>query len=197
MWPFERKKVAVRLGAVPAGEAGAVVVLTTVVSANVVTSPLSGLQSALLQIELLERIPAEQGRTEAFGGEGSLYDDFASLGHVTFGQVLLLRDRDGDEISVVAGRARFDVTTPRNGGTPMANVPAELVPLLRRASGRGVICYRELPLLQGDRVLLKAIVESSQTVVTSGYRSGASVRYVARDDLGLVVLEEVFEAPAW
>ena len=197
MWPFERKPIVTRLGAVPVGEAAAVVVLTSVVSSNVVTSPVSGISSALLQVELLERVPIGQGRTEAFGAEGSLHDDFVSLGRATFGQVLVLRDQGGDEISLVVGRARFDVTTPRNGGTPIASVPAELVPFLRNASGRGVVCYREFPLLQGDKVLLRAVVEPSQAVVTGGYRSGSSLRYVARDDLGPVVLEEVIEAPAW
>ncbi len=31
----------------------------------------------------------------------------------------------------------------------------------------------------------------------TGYRPGTRVAYVARDDLGPVVLAEVFETPAW
>ena len=71
------------------------------------------------------------------------------------------------------------------------------MPLLRRASGRGVVCYRELTLGTGEDVLLKAMVEPSRSVVASGYRSATRTTYVARDDLAPVVLEEVFEAPPW
>lgn len=199
MWPFGRRKIATRLGAVGAGDAGPVEVLVSVVSPNVVTSPISGLQSALLQVELLERIALAQGHGQAFGGafgrDGGAYDEFVSLGLVLLGEILVLRDAHGDEISVVTGRARFESATPRNGGTPIDRVPAELVPLLRRASGRGIVCYREFLLVEGDKVRLKAVVEPSQVVVTSGYRSGATVRYLARDDLAPVVLEEVLELP--
>jgi len=80
---------------------------------------------------------------------------------------------------------------------PIASVPAELVPFLRRASGRGVVCYRELTLGTGDSIRLKAVVEPSTSVVASGYRSGTRRTYVARDDLAPVVLEELFEAPPW
>ncbi len=195
MWPFGRKKVADRLGAVAVGEPMAVDVLTSVVSPNAVVSPVSGMRSALLQVELVERLPEEQRQNGAFsGGEGAVFDRFVSLGVALF---LVLRDRDGDEISVVAGRARLDAAASRNGGTPLATVPAELVGFLRRATGRGVICYRELPLLEGDKVRLRAVVEPSQTVVTSGYRSGSKVRYLVRDDLAVVILEETVEAPAW
>lgn len=199
MWLFARKKVANRLGAVTtAGAPLAVDVLTTVVSPNAVRSPVSGLVSALLQIELVERVPLDQGQAVAFeGGDGAGSDAFVSLGTALFGDIVILRDADGDEISVVSGRARFDAATPRNGGTPLATVPAELVGFLRRATGRGVVCYREFPLLEGDKVRLKATVEPSQSVVSSGYRSGTKVRYVARDDLALVILEEIFETPSW
>jgi hypothetical protein len=190
MWPFGRKNVAARLGEVTRGEPGAVDVLTTVVSANVVTSPVSGMCSALLQIELLERVPTQEGDGDA------AIDRFESLGIALFGDLLVLQDGAGDEISVVAGRARLDVAN-RHGGTTLTRVPAELVPFLRRATGRGAICYREFPLLEGDKVRLKAIVEPSQAVVTTGYRSGSKLRYLARDDLALVVLEEIFEAPEW
>ena len=71
------------------------------------------------------------------------------------------------------------------------------MPLLRKATGRGVVCYRELTLGTGDSVRLKAVVEPTTSVVASGYRSGTRRTYVARDDLAPVVLEEVFEAPPW
>ncbi|HSO36764.1 MAG TPA: hypothetical protein VLT33_29765 [Labilithrix sp.] len=192
MWPFGQKREASRLAAIPVGETRAVAVLTTVVSENVVTSPVSGLASALLQVDLLERVsPGHAGRQD-----GTLDDDFNHLGRATFGQVLILRDGDGDEISVVGGRARFEPST-QTGGNPITKVPPELVPFLRRATGRGVLCCREATLRTGDRVLLKAVVQPTLRVVTAGYRSGTNLSYVTRDDLAPVVLVEVVDAPAW
>ena len=71
------------------------------------------------------------------------------------------------------------------------------MPLLRRATGRGVVCYRELSLGTGDAVRLKAVVEPTSSVASDGHRSGTRTTYVARDDLAPVVLEEVFGVPPW
>jgi hypothetical protein len=53
-----------------------------------------------------------------------------------------------------------------------------------------VVCYRELALGPGERVLLKAAVEPTASVVTGVHRSGGTTRttYVVRDDLAPVVL---------
>ena len=200
MWPFGRKKVAARLAAASGGggagrEPVSVSVLTTIVSPGSVVSPLTGMHAAMILVEVLERIPlipsgqADQG--------DSVSDVFNLLGVVVLGDVVTLRDDDGDEINVVVGRAQLAPQLPRRGGTPVTRVPPEIVPILGRATGRGVVCYRELTLGQGEKVRLKAVVEPSQSVVMSGYRSGTRVTYVARDDLAPVVLEEVFEAPSW
>jgi hypothetical protein len=171
MWRFGGKKIAARLGAIAAGEPAAVDVVASVVSPNVVTSPVTGTLAALLQVELLER------------------DTLAleSLGLALFGEILVLRDADGDELSVVARRARLELATPHTGGTPIDRIPAELVPFLRRSRGHGIVCYREFALREGDKIRVKAVVEAS----------GATRRYVARDDLSAVVLEELFEPPGW
>jgi hypothetical protein len=152
------------------------------------------MRAGLLLIELVERAPLsnEQGA----GGE-DVSDRYDLLGTVVLGDVATLRDEDGDEITIVARRARIEPALPRRGGTPVARVPAEVVPLLQRATGRGVICYRELALSTGDKLRLRAVVEPTQSVVADGYSEGTRVTYVARDDLEPVVLEEVFEAPAW
>lgn len=130
------------------------------------------------------------------GGE-DVSDRYDLLGTIVLGDVATLRDEDGDEITIVARRARIEPALPRRGGTPITRMPAEIVPLLQRATGRGVICYRELTLSTGDKLRLRAVVEPTQSIVADGYRSGTRVTYVARDDLEPVVLEEVFEAPAW
>jgi hypothetical protein len=204
VWPFGRKKVAGRLAAASARAAAAasgeavepvrVSLLATVASSNAIVSPFTGLRGAILHVELVERFPRpnEGGRYSE-----DLEDQYQSLGVVVLGDVVTLRDEDGDEINLVVGRTRVDPSLPRRGGTPLSRAPAEVVPLLQRATGRGVVCYRELLLREGESVRLKAIVEPTQSVVTSGYRAGTRVSYVARDDLEPVVLEEVFEAPPW
>ncbi|MDB4933992.1 MAG: hypothetical protein JWP87_964 [Labilithrix sp.] len=167
-------------------------VLTTIVSPPLVESPFTGMRSAIILVELLERLPVSNEQ----GGD-VVIDHYALLGTVVLGDVATLRDEDGDEITIVARRAYIAPALPRSGGTPVGRMPADVVPLLARASGRGVVCYRELTLGTGDAVRLRAVVEPAHSVVASGYRSGTRVTYVARDDLAPVVLEEVFEAPAW
>jgi hypothetical protein len=192
MWPFGHEDVAQRLAQIPPGKAGAVAVRVTVISENVVTSPLTRLASAFLQIDLLERIAAERAGIQ----DGSLNDEYFVLGSAKHGQVLRLRDPDGDEVSVVAGRVRFEPSTTQ-GGQPVTDVPPGLAPYLRNATGRGILCMREHALREGDTVLLRAVVEPSLRVVPEGYRSGTSVHYLTRDDLAPVVLVEVVDVPEW
>jgi hypothetical protein len=201
MWPFGRKKVWNRLAAAGTAEARGepphpvlVETLTTIVSPANVVSPVSGMRACIVVIELVERVPLRQ---EYGAGDEIERDVYESLGFVVLGDVATLRDPDGDEITVVTRRARITPSQHARGGTPVSRVPAELVPFLSRATGRGVVCYRELTLGMGEKVLLKAVVEPTASVVPSGYRSGTRTTYVARDDLAPVVLEEVFEAPAW
>lgn len=194
MWPFGSKKVWDRLAAASAREPVQVSVLTTIVSPSAVVSPFTGMRAGILLVELVERIPVEND--QGAGGE-VVSDTYALLGTVILGDVTTLRDEDGDEISIVARRAHIEPALPRRGGTPITRMPPEIAPLLQRTSGRGVLCYRELTLSTGDKLRLKAVVEPTQSVVAEGYRSGTRVTYVARDDLGPVVLEEVFETPAW
>ena len=192
MWPFGHEQEARRLAQIAPGTHGAVAVRVTVVSDNVVISPLSGLASAFLQIDLLERLSLDRAGFQ----DNERDDEFFVLGSAKYGQVLTLRDGDGDEVSVVATRIRFEPAT-LIGGQPVAHVPAVLAPYLRNATGRGVICSREHALRTGDAVLLKAVIEPSPHVVPDGYRSGTAIRYLPRDDLAPVVLVEVLEVPAW
>lgn len=117
---------------------------------------------------------------------------------MVIGDLVTLRDPDGDEITIVTRRARIVPALPRRTGTPIEQIPAEVVPLLAKSSGREVVCYSELMLSAGDQLRLTAWVEPSRSVVSAGYRSGTRVTYVARDDRNeLVLLEEIFEAPAF
>jgi hypothetical protein len=201
MWPFGRTKVWTRLAAASAAEAAGeprqpvpVAALTTIVSSPTVVSPFSGVRASIVVIELVERIPlANEHRP---GNEG-VSDFYESLGTVVLGDVATLRDLDGDEITIVVRRARVELVTRAAGATPLVRAPAEVVPLLRRATGRGVICYREVTLGPGEKILLKAAVEPSTSIVTTGDRSGTRTTYVTRDDLAPVVLVEVVDPPRW
>ncbi|MEA2748567.1 MAG: hypothetical protein QOI41_2710 [Myxococcales bacterium] len=210
MWPFRGKKVWDRLAAAcpqAAGSSGGssgephphapvhVSVLTTIISPSAVVSPFTGMRAGLILVELVERSQL----TDDQGGTGDLViDQYDLLGTVVLGDVATLRDADGDEITIVVRRAHIKPALPRHGGTPIiTRMPPEIVPLLQRATGRGVLCYRELTLSTGDTLRLRAVVEPTQSIVADGYRSGTRVTYVARDDLEPVVLEEVFEMPAW
>lgn len=191
MWPFADDKVCDRLAGASAAAPAVVSVLTTIVSPPSVVSPFTGMRAGLLLIELLERMAASHRDSE------DVSDRYDLIGTTVLGDVVTLRDRDGDEITIVARRARISPALPRTGGTPIIEMPPELVPLLARASGQGMLCYRELTLSTGDELRLRAVVEPTLSVVADGYRSGTRRTYVARDDLAPVVLEEVFSAPAW
>ena len=196
MGPLGRQRLARRLAGAsapaPAGEAQEpvrVAVLTTLVSPSLLVSPLTGARAAILVIEIVERIalsaPGQDARSASRGERGE------SLGFIVLGDVVTFRDEDGDEIALVVRRARVEPALAQHGGTPLSRAPAEVVPLLRRASGRGVVCYRELALVTGAVLRINAIVEPARSL--SGSRSGARVTYVARDDLAPVVLEEIGE----
>lgn len=197
MWPFGKKKAnRLAAAAAPGGGAAAPVevsVEVVVASPNALTSSITGMQAALFVVEIVERaglhVPTAMGATE------EVADHYTHVASAVFGDTLVLRDADGSEVTVVARRARVGFAVPQQGGTPLARVPPELVPLVQRASGRGVLCFRESMVRQGDRYRLTATIEAVPSVVASGYRSDAGLRFVARDDISVVGLEEIFEVP--
>ncbi|MBS2014382.1 MAG: hypothetical protein JST00_15955 [Deltaproteobacteria bacterium] len=195
MWPFGKKKPN-RLAAVSASDGPTLVKVEVVVaSPNALESQLTGMTAAMFHVALLERRAFHRG-----GGVGSpeeIGDTYEELGVVMWGDTLVLRDDDGAEVTVLARRARIGLATPQLSGTPLGRVPPELAPIMKKASGMGVLCFRENPIRQGDRYRLTATVEAVSAVVTSGYRSGTGLRYVARDDLSIVELEEIFEVPSF
>jgi len=193
MWPFGKKRPN-RLASVgPGAGPSEVRVEVVVASPNDVASQLTGLRASLFLVTLLERRAVY--RQGGGGGNEEIADTYVELGTIMWGDTLVLRDDDGTEVTVVARRAFVGFATPQHGGTPLAKVPPELAPMMSRASGRGVLCFRESPIRQGDRYRLTATVEAVPAVVSNGYRSGAGLRFIARDDLSSVKLEEIFEVP--
>lgn len=193
MWPFGKKRPNRLASGGPGGAPTEVRVEVVVASPNDVTSQLTGMRAALFLVSLLERRAVY--RQGGAGGNEEIADAYVELGTIMWGDTLVLRDDDGTEVTVVARRAFVGFATPHHGGTPLGKVPPELAPMMSRASGRGVLCFRESPIRQGDRYRLTATVEAVPAVVSSGYRSGAGLRFIARDDLSSVKLEEIFEVP--
>lgn len=197
MWPFGKKKPNRLAAAAPSGAPGGppteVKVEVVVASPNELTSELTGLRAALFHVSLVERLPIHRENGVAGGDE--VADAWVDLGAIMWGDTLVLRDDDGTEVTVVARRAQVGFATPQLSGTPLSKVPAALAPMMKKASGRGVLCFRENTIRQGDRYRLTATVEAVPSVVTSGYRSGAGLRFIARDDLSPVKLEEIFDVP--
>jgi 2-phospho-L-lactate guanylyltransferase (CobY/MobA/RfbA family) len=194
MGPFQDKKVWDRLAGGGSTQPFQVSVLTTLVAASSAASPFTGMRAGIVHVELVERTPDSDDPHEK---NPSVTDHYDSLGAVVLGDVATLRDEDGAEITLMVRRARIQPAPSRGGGTPITRMPPEVVPLLQRAKGRGVVCYRELTLSTGDKLRLRAVIEPTRSVVADGYRSGTRISYVVRDDLGPVVLEEVFDVPAW
>ena len=136
---------------------------------NVVKSPLSGARAAILRIEVFEAD--------------------ASLGEIVLGDVTTFRDQDGTELLIVARRLRFRFASALPAPVPVAKVPPELVPLLRREPGDVALSYREHTLREGDAVRIQAIVAPSHDVVAQGYRSIPRRGFVDRSDLAPVFIE--------
>jgi hypothetical protein len=168
--------------------------LATVLSPNAITSPISGVTAALFQLELVERLPPAD--SHAFAHSREVADVYAFLGSTVVGELLVLETDDGAQITIAARRARLAFATGYDRATPLTNPPPELIPHLRNASGRGVICFREQTIRAGDRFRLEAFVESVPTVGAEGYRSTAAVSFVVRTDAA-ALLAEVLETPSW
>jgi hypothetical protein len=160
-----------------------------VVSPNALTSPLTGARAAAAHCELVERVAREGPPGAPCRAPFDVLE--TALGAVLLGgELLVLADADGDELILVARRARFELGRTPVLPLPRGDLPPELVPLLRSATGRGTMGYREVLLRTGDKLRLRAIVEASQTVAMEGEQPGTRLRYVARDDLGPVVFED-------
>ncbi|AKU99327.1 hypothetical protein AKJ09_05991 [Labilithrix luteola] len=149
-----------------------------------VASPVSGVRAALFRIEIVERFAEDE--------MGDSPDRYVTVGGIVIGDMLSLRPKGQDaSITVAVRRAFFSFAVPLSGGVPLTRVPPELMAIVRRASGRGSLCVREYPLSHGDEVRLRAFVDPVHSVVASGYRSGVHKGFVARDDLGPVLVEEL------
>lgn len=182
MWPWDAKKTT-KLADVRGPTEVDLVATIEATNERQVVSPVSGVRAALFRIEIVERF--------ADGEMGELPDRYVTVGSIVLGDILTLRPKGQEAaICVAIRRAMFSFAVPLNGGVPLSRVPAELVGIVRRASGRGSLCVREYPLSHGDEVRLRALVEPVQSVVASGYRSGTVTGFVARDDLAPVLIDE-------
>jgi hypothetical protein len=195
VWPGAKKKPRTRLDPqTPLDGPTEVNLLVTVISPNALTSPISSMKAALFQLEMVERLAS--GEHHPFASSREVGDEYAFLGSAVLGDILVLQTDDGAQITVAARRARLAFATGYDTAAPLTNPPPELMPHLRNASGRGVVCFREQTIRDGDRFRLEATVESVATVSAEGYRSTAGVRFVVRAD-DAALLAEIIDTPAW
>jgi hypothetical protein len=186
MWPFAARPLRLE----DLVEPSRIDVVTKVVSSNDVTSPLSGLKAAFVQLEALELVHRSQNDGGP-SGQGDLF----SLGTMIVGDLVTL-EIDGIEVAVEVPVRRAElrlVSDGRAGVIPIHRAVPELVPLLAHAKHGGVLCQREHRVLSGDRLRLRAVVERASRVVASRYRSGVVERLLVRDDLAPILLDEVIE----
>jgi hypothetical protein len=127
-----------------------------------VKSPMTGVDAALIVVDVIERAtPLEH-----------------EVGRVVLGDTLALR-APGGEIAIVARRARFVFVGNDSGGELLERVPAEIAAVLSGARGKGPLAWREHVVKHGTRVRLRAIVEAS------------GGRFVVRGDLAPIIVSEI------
>jgi hypothetical protein len=158
-----------------------------VASPNDVASPLTSQRVALVSVVVVERRSAVQG------GESSQSAEWLEpVGTILFADRLRLAVEDSDvvlDVPLEAAEFRFADT---RSAFPLEAVPPALREIVARAPGRGLLCFREDALLQGDRVELEATVRPAAR--GGAYRSAAGTFEIAE---GPVTVEERLELPSW
>lgn len=133
-----------------------------VLTEDSVRSPLSGVNAALVVVDVVERAtPLER-----------------DVGRVVIGDTLVLR-ADGGELAIVARRARFAFVGNDTGGAPLETIPPEIAGVLGAARGAGALAWREHVVRRGMKLRVRAIVEAS------------GGRFVARGDLAPILVSEI------
>lgn len=161
MWPLDR---AARTSLDGVAGPARVVLDVRVGGAASVRSPISGRMAAFVQVALFET-----------GGR--------SIGGMVLGDLVPLEVVGADaSIDLLVRRATLEPEAPRAEPVSLEDpVPAELVPLLRGAAGRGALRASERLFQPGDVLVLRAVVEPSP--------AGGLRRFALRTDLAPVVLE--------
>ena len=159
----------------------------TVVTDNIVVSPLTGLRAAALRVTLLaRRLPGKHpgtGETVGMGGGGPP-DVFTRIGDVWYGESLVLADADGREVHVGTAGLGLRSANADRGATPLGPTPPpELGPLLASVAD-ALVCYRESLVLHGARVRLRAMV----------FPAGPK-KWETRSEVGPIILQEIGPAP--
>ncbi len=186
------KKDAVSLGGHRGGNE--VSLRARIASANVLTSPFNGFEAAVVHLTVGTRLTFSGGQSQ---NETVTFREVGSV--VLAADLELTAKEDGALVRVLAAGLFVEPVAKLETAMPLERPPPpELAALVARASaGDGVVCVRETTLRRGDEVRLRAHVDEERGVVASGYRSDVGVVWVARADLGPVVLEELLETPGW
>lgn len=197
MWPFRRKRRA-RLSEGDAEraarEAIEVDLVAVVSSPNTLLTPVTKTAAAFAQLQILERLVMDEPPQGLHRRPPrALEDTFTLLGTTSYGEAIALRTDDGAVIALACPEAYFGFGATSGQATPLTERVAEAECWTHRATGKGVVCFRENIIRTGDRVRLVAAVVTEPAVASEGYRSAPSTRFRATH----ARVEEVLDVPAW
>lgn len=157
--------------------------LARVASPNTAESPMTGMRAALIEIAAGERVIIHDRSDDT-----QTREVFRALGSTILAGRVLLETPDGLlEVPVAGLKLEF----PGTQNLAVMNIDRPLPPSIAhvvKRLGEGAGCYRELALSQGDLVELRAVV--APRPAAPGDPPGEAVPWIARPDLGPVVLED-------
>lgn len=140
-----------------------------VASPDVLVSPVTGTEAALIRWSLLRQSTAHGGRG------GGVATSFRTLEQGLYGDAeAVLLAFDGQAIAVPLARAALVLIEDEADGQLLDTVPPTLAAALGRIDPRVTVAYREAFLSQGDGVVLTATLERLRTDEPPGYRASAA-----------------------
>lgn len=159
-------------------------VVATLLSPNVVQSPISALRGAFVHVQVVQQ--------RVYDPQRELLEDKV-LGSMVYGDLAELEVESRGKrhrLTLVLRRVGFvflgdGTTTLVERGLP------ELMAVYALARVGGALVHHERVFTQGDRFRLRAHVGRESTVGENGYRSAPASRLLVHTDLGVTRLDEV------
>ncbi len=151
---------------------------------NLMTSPITGMTGALIEVGLLDWLSLTTDGGAA--GPGSI-ERFTRLGSVLYGAELTVADARGTTL-FIPGPAIKRFVPLTNRGLPVEKpLPPELASLARIS--RHVLAYQESLVREDDKVRVVGTVRLGAGIERSGYRDVPTQRLVAAESEPLTLYE--------
>jgi len=159
-------------------------VVARVLSPNVVTSPMTGMSAALVEVGLLDWLSLNTDGGAA--GPGSI-EHFTRLGSVVYGAELTVADARGTTLFIPAPAIKRFVPLTNRGLRVEKPLPPELVPFTR--TSQHVLAYQESLVRENDNVRIVGTVRLGAGIERSGYRDAPTQKLVAAESEPLTLYE--------